>query len=50
MVTSINKDIVAHTATVHMKERITITPPCGVREYFYSCPFSRSEECRLVPR
>ena len=82
MVTSINKDIVAHTATVHggfdvaietntsaslvltkagiveyycrfhpnMKGRITITPPNGVREYFYSCPFSRSEECRLVPQ
>ena len=80
MVTSINKDIVAHTATVHggfdvaiethtsaslvltkagiveyycrfhpnMKGRITITPPYGVREYFYSYPFSRSEECRLV--
>jgi plastocyanin len=80
MVTSINKDIVAHTATVHggfdvaiemntsaslvltkagiveyycrfhpnMKERITITQPYGVREYFYSCPFPRSEKCRLV--
>jgi hypothetical protein len=35
---------------VTSKERITITPPYGVREYFYSYPFSRSEECRLVPR
>jgi hypothetical protein len=33
---------------VTSKERITIMPPYGVREYFYSYPFSRSEECRLV--
>jgi hypothetical protein len=35
---------------VTSKERITITQPLGVREYFYSWPFSRSEECRHVPR
>jgi len=50
MATSISKDFVAHSATVHMKGRITITPPYGVQEYFYSCHFSRSEEGRLVPR
>jgi len=36
MVTSINKDIVAHTAAVNIKGQITITPPYCVREYFYN--------------
>jgi len=47
MVTSINKDIVAHTATVHMKERITITPPYGAGNIFIVALFREARNVGL---